>query len=423
MRYDIFISYSRRDNDKGQVAGLVERIAKQFEAFAGRRLEPFFDAKEISGGEYWQDKILTGLKDSRLMLACLSPEYLKSQWCEWEFNEYQKYELGRAFLGKGVAPIYFVKVPGFEDAGFESACAEWVAKLRRRQFYDLRSWLEEGEAALQRADVAMRLDDLTHQVWEQVHLGELAENRKGNLDRANARFVGRVQEMERLHKLVGLGKGVGVLTAVNGLGGIGKTALALQYAHAYGDMFAGGCWQIRCEGQTDLMAAFGSLVGQRDMDFELTEEEKKSAELQFERVLRELKKRADASLEEEKTLPAGRRQTGNRARVLVLLDNVDKAELLAEEQTCRLPQAQWLCLLATTRLGPEELEGIEDEDFLAVDELLEEDALALIESYLPGKRFRGEAQRDAALEIVRLLGRMPLAVEVAAVYMGECKIS
>ncbi|KUG28038.1 hypothetical protein ASZ90_002104 [hydrocarbon metagenome] len=423
MRYDIFISYSRRDNDKGQVASLVEHIAKKFEAFSGRTLDPFFDTKEITGGEYWQDKILTGLKDSRLLLACLSPEYLESKWCEWEFNEYQKYELGRAFLGKGVAPIYFVKVPGFHTAGFEEACAEWITRLRHRQQYDLVPWHEEGEAALQRTEVASRLDELTHQVWEQVRLGELAQNRKGNLDRANERFVGRVQEMERLHRLVGLGKGVGVLTAVNGLGGIGKTALALQYAHAYGDFFAGGCWQILCEGQADLMEAFGSLVGQRDMDFELTDEEKKNPELKFERVLRELKKKAEAIRQEEAAMPPERRFKGNRARVLVLLDNVDKPELLSDEQTRRLPQADWLCLLATTRLGPEDLKEIDDQNFLPVDELLEEDALALIESYQPKRRFKDETQRKAARKIVNLLGRMPLAVEVAAVYMGESRVT
>lgn len=82
MRYDIFISYSRRDNDKAQVSRLVERIKQEFEGFTQRPLKPFFDTSEISGGDYWQDKLLKGLKDSRLMLACLSPEYLKSQWCE-----------------------------------------------------------------------------------------------------------------------------------------------------------------------------------------------------------------------------------------------------------------------------------------------------------------------------------------------------
>src|SRR5262249_30100677 len=51
--------------------------------------------------------------------------------------------------------------------------------------------------------------------------------------------------------------------------------------------------------------------------------------------------------------------------------------------------------------------------------LPEADALALIESYQPGGHFRCEAEHDAAREIVRLLGCFTLAVESAAVYLGQ----
>ncbi len=54
-----------------------------------------------------------------------------------------------------------------------------------------------------------------------------------------------------------------------------------------------------------------------------------------------------------------------------------------------------------------------------MDELPPDDALALIESYQPDGRFRSEAERDAAREMVRLLGCFTLAVESAAVYLGQ----
>ncbi|WP_310600360.1 tetratricopeptide repeat protein, partial [Desulfobulbus sp.] len=417
MNYDIFISYARRDNTGNQVGSLVDQIAARFATFAGRPLRPFFDTREIEGGEYWQDKILAGLKESRLMLACLSPGYLASQWCEWEFIEYQKYELGRAYLGKGIAPIYFVTVPGFDQPDFEATCTKWVADLRRRHHHDLRPWYGEGEAALEQLDVKERLDAISRQVWEQIRLGEQVEQRKGNLDRANEHFVGRNTEMQRLNRMVSLGR-MGVLTAVNGLGGIGKTALALQYAHAYGHLFAGGCWQIRCEGKANLKEAFASLRDQRDMDFELNDEEKKSPDLQFERILRELKQRADAARLEAAASP-DRNQKVGRGRVLVLLDNVDQPELLADEQTRCLPRADWLCLLATTRLGTKQLADLAADSFLSIDELPPDDALSLIEIHQPGRAFANETERQAAREIVKLLGGMPLAVESAAVYLGE----
>jgi hypothetical protein len=71
-------------------------------------------------------------------------------------------------------------------------------------------------------------------------------------------------------------------------------------------------------------------------------------------------------------------------------------------------------------VGENELHGAHrDRSFLAIDELPPDDALALVESYQPDRRFRSELERDAAREIVRLLGCFTLAVESAAVYLGH----
>jgi hypothetical protein len=43
MAYDLFISYSRRDNEQGRITQLVERIKTDFAPFAERELVPFFD--------------------------------------------------------------------------------------------------------------------------------------------------------------------------------------------------------------------------------------------------------------------------------------------------------------------------------------------------------------------------------------------
>src|ERR1039457_6195914 len=88
MPYDLFISYSRRDNEQGRITQLVERIKTDFVPFAKRELVPFFDQEEIAGMQDWRQRILQALRESRLLLACLSPAYLKSKYCEWEFVEY-----------------------------------------------------------------------------------------------------------------------------------------------------------------------------------------------------------------------------------------------------------------------------------------------------------------------------------------------
>lgn len=402
MPYDLFVSYSRKDNREGRIAQLVERIEADFLAFAGRPLVPFFDAAAIRGMEDWRHRILQGLRESRLLLVCLSPSYFASPYCEWEFNEYLKHEIGRATFGDGVAPIYFVDVPQWSDAGFGERRCAWVAELRRRQRFDLRPWYREGEGCLRDATVRERMHELNAQLQERIGRGERAERGLGNVDAHDLHFIGRTAELRRLRETLALGK-VGVLTAVHGLGGVGKTALAVEYAHAFAHEYGGGCWQVRCEGRDDLAAAIAELASPLALRF--TEDEAKDTARQLQRVLAELRRLADARVPH---------------RALLLLDNVDRSRLLEPAQTQRLPAAEWLHVLATTRLGADELHGrLKDRAFLPVDELPQADAVELIEGYQPGGTFAGADERAAAEEIVTLLGRFTLAVETAAVYLGQ----
>jgi tetratricopeptide (TPR) repeat protein len=403
MPYDLFISYSRRDNEQGRITQLVERIKADFAPFAKRELVPFFDQQEIHGMQDWRQRILQGLRESRILLACLSPAYLKSEYCEWEFVEYLKYEIGHLHGFNGVAPIYFVEVPGWDSKDFEQQFAAWVAELRKRQHFDLRPWHDLGEAALREAAVQERMGKLNRQIVQTIARGERAEKSLGNVDAHNPHFIGRTANLRMLRENFVTPGHIGVVTAVNGVGGLGKTALAIEYAHAFADEYGGGRWQVRCAGKDDLRLALAELA--TPIGFEFTDDEKKNADLQFERTRRELKKLADAR---------------EPHRCLLLLDNVDRPGLLDPAQVARLNGGDWLHVLATTRLGENELHGAHrDRLFLAIDELPPDDALALIESYQPDGRFRSEAERDAAREIVRLLGSFTLAVESAAVYLGQ----
>jgi tetratricopeptide (TPR) repeat protein len=250
------------------------------------------------------------------------------------------------------------------------------------------------------------MDELGERIADRIRLGEEAGRRLGNVETHNPHFVGRTSEMRRIHESVMLGR-MGVLTAVHGMGGVGKTALATEYAHAFAAGYGGGRWLLRCEGREDLPGAIALLAAPLGVTF--TEPEKYDVTLQYQRVIAELRRLA---MENEPH------------HALLLLDNVDRPKLLEPAQTGQLPDGDWLHLLATTRLTEKELhkeenEALSDRVFVAVDELPEEDALSLIESHQRGGRFRDAAERDAAREIVRLLGGFTLAVEEAAVYLGR----
>lgn len=158
MPYDLFISYSRRDNENNRVTELKEQIEKDYLEFAKEPLSCFFDQEEIKGMENWEHRLLKELKDSHLLLVILSPNYLESPYCEWEIVEYLKYEYSRGVAGDGIAQVYFMEIPGIDDEDFRAKAATWLEKVSRRQRIDLRPWCDEGSASLHRLDVKKRLD-------------------------------------------------------------------------------------------------------------------------------------------------------------------------------------------------------------------------------------------------------------------------
>jgi tetratricopeptide (TPR) repeat protein len=179
---------------------------------------------------------------------------------------------------------------------------------------------------------------------------------------------------------------------------MGKTALAQAFAYKEADAFPGGCWLLRCEGRDRLLTVFRNLVN--DLEIELTDEEKLDDAKAVRRVFDVLRARGPA---------------------LFLLDNVDHPALLAQEQMKLLADQPWARVLYSTRLAPDEFTkaGAVIRP-LDLDRLPENQAVDLIRRYQPGQAFASPEHKAAAREIVRELSGLTLAVETAAVYLGQC---
>lgn len=421
MPFDLFISYSRKDNLNNRVTELKNQIEADYLEFTKEPLNCFFDQEEIKGMDDWQHRLLQGLKDSHLLLVILSPNYLASLYCEWEIVEYLKYEYSRGVAGDGVAQVYFMEIPGIDDEGFRAQAAQWLEKVSRRQRIDLRPWHDEGADSLKRLDVKKRLEELKESLRKRITRMRVISEVPGNLPAPNPRFVGREREMEMLHKATALGQ-LGVITAVHGVGGLGKTAIAFQYAYAYANFYPGGRWYLGCANETSLASVIKRLDA--DLDITLTEDEKKDDTRGAKRVLNELYNRAVKNAEKAniKSKSTTSDKESIKPAVLLILDNVDHPELIQPPCSDIISGKEWLKILVTTRLGPEELgEDETTQQLLSIDELPFDDGVSLIESYQPCGRFQNNEEKEKAGEIVKLLGGFTLAVEVAALYLYEKK--
>ena len=141
MPYNLVIICSRRDNehglaapkhsDGGQVTALKAQIESSFRAFAGRDLPVFFDTHEIAGMDDWRQKIQRSLRDSQVFLAVLSPNYLASPYCRWEWEDYVRCEAMRQSLGEGIAPVFFVTLSDTADPKTDQALAAILIMVQR----------------------------------------------------------------------------------------------------------------------------------------------------------------------------------------------------------------------------------------------------------------------------------------------------
>src|SRR5262245_28192943 len=164
--------------------------------------------------------------------------------------------------------------------------------------------------------------------------------------------------------------------AVQGMGGVGKTSLAIEYAHRFRGLYAGVCW-CPAETRTGLLSALASL------DVTLGAATADEADVE---------KGAKAAL---------RRLAEQRATWLLVYDNV----ALPEGVAGFLPSAGARVLI-TSRFS----DWSELFDEVALDVLTLGEAVALLESRA------GRSDASGAKTLAEALGHLPLALDHAAAY-------
>ena len=212
-------------------------------------------------------------------------------------------------------------------------------------------------------------------------------------NRGSHNFVGREDELVEIHTLLQENNSLAI-SAVSGMGGVGKTELAIQYAQRYDNYYPGGiCW-LNARG-TSLAAEILQFI-QLQMGLEVPQTD-------FQENALTLEQQVSWCWQNWKP------QSG---LVLVVFDDVISLEGFPE----LLPALKRFRVLMTTRLRDMETNFEE----MHLDVLSEEEALELLTKLL-GKNGERKVYKEleTAQELCKWLGYLPLGIELVGRYIKK----
>jgi tetratricopeptide (TPR) repeat protein len=379
LAYDVFISYPWADRDHVQLLAQVLR---------DHGLRVFVDDPEIDDFERITLAITQSLASSRVLVAWYSAAYPTRRACQWE--------LTAAYLAAQRAgdPSRRILVlnpePGLEHLH--------PGELRDALFR--RPPGEDDPAALGELAqaVAGRVRELPGPLGEVAPL--VPSRWLPTQGLGSTRFVGRLPEMWRIHSALHpdttrltVGRTGPAVAQLRGLGGIGKTLLAEEYALRFGAAYPGGVFWLRAYGshEDDRPTTPAELAADHD------------------RQVRAIAARLGLTVADhspDEVLGALAVELERRGeRCLWVVDDLPDGLQVSQVQALLAPHPVASTLLTTRSRRYDQLAAVVD-----LDVLPPEDALALLTRHRPAATDQDQA--DAA-GLVADLGYHALAVDVA----------
>lgn len=295
----VFLSYSH--SDEAFVRDLYRRLK-------GAGVECFFDRESIDWGDNWVLKLEKGLDECDFIVPILTPEFCKSQWAQLERTSYMTDD--PAGLKKKMRPLLL-----------KECKAELPRFLKPIQYIDVSS---KEKLEMNYPKICQQLGGVYVEEEETMDRTKLpplcplpAKHRMPHRS-LGEHFAGRVKDLWMIDE--GLGRcntavvqGVGLVV---GMGGLGKTQLAVEYVHRFGCYFPGGVFWVDAE------------MGRMTMTAQVAE----AAGIKLDR-------------EDEKSQLAMLWQGLSKERTLIVLDNFPEGE----EIQAWLPPEKSIYTLVTSR--------------------------------------------------------------------------
>ncbi len=351
QRYDVFLSHNSGDKPA------VEELARKLR---GQGLAPFLDKWHLVPGEPWQEALEAALAESSTCAVFLGPGGISA----WE-NEEMRAALEEQAQNPGfrVIPVLLPGTTMPETEGLPRF-------LRRRTWVDFRSGLEDREA-LKRL-VAGIGEDVLPCVWHVPF-------------HRNPYFTGREEDLERLHQA--LRQEPRQPQVLSGLGGIGKTQTAVEYAYRYRDEYQAVLW-TQAGSTSDLVSGFAEIARLLDLP--------------------------EKAQEQEQIGEAVRRWLRANRSWLLVFDNADDPESLRSF----VPTDLQGHVLVTSR--SQDWSALAVGQAIPLETFPREESVAFLQRRTQ-QQTMSPAERAAAEELAGELGDLALALEQAGAYVFESR--
>ncbi len=432
--YDAFVSYAI-DDGEDRVRPLIEQIEREFRAFSpGRAPKLFFDRKlplDVGG---WERDVRKALRESKTMLAIISPAYLRPDTpespnlCRREWREFVRLDLARQFAagawpGEPIIPI-FVTPETEVRKSISPESRKWWEVMQRLPGVNAADYWARGANAFRDGALRERLHQLASDLFKRCDFGRrLAAVPRRMMSRVPT-FVGRDGHLRQLHDHL-TRHGIAAVYAAHDISGIGKSSVAREYAWRYRPDYLGGQFEIDLSQthKADQLRAQISTLAREHLDPSIPTNAAES--MQFELAMAAFN-----------GLPAGR-------KALLLLDNLstsDASLLNAASRGILLPSPEKVHVVVTTR-AEESL--LSDLTVVRVDLLSHGEALDVLARHRPFaidesdpevRRLRegtlppsspaavaagaAEPEWKQALTIANRLSRHTLSLALAGGYLG-----
>jgi len=394
MPFDVFISYAHKDRKlRDELAVHLGNLRHQ------HVISDWFDGDIIPGTE-WEQDILEHLRTAKIILLLISAHFMASPFC-WDIELKEAIARHEAKQAR-VIPIV-LRPTDWKDAPFAKlqALPSLGKPVSRWQTHD--DAFEDVIKGIRRAVEDLHASASPKPLASPSSAAGTNSISGGQLPvwnvpfRRNPFFTGREPIFAQIHTLLHAGKSAALSQppAISGLGGIGKTQAAVEYAYRYRDAYQCVLW-VQANTQEILLSNFVALAGLLHLPEQNAQEQ-------------------------QLVVQALHHWFETHSGWLLIFDNADDLSTIQEY----LPEGNMGHIVLTTRaqamgglarkieldtMGPEEGAAL----LLRRAGIIAHDAL--LDSASP-------ADRALAREIVHAMDGLPLALDQAGAYLEETQES